>query len=190
MKIVLLLISTVILSIQSIGQVTEGNWLIGGNATFRKNTNFDGVSYVSKTRFLDLNSDAGYFFIDKLGTGLKFQIHLQNEKALEASATSQSSSIFGIGPFLRYYFLPYDNRINLFSEAHLMYTTTILRGATKGSFDHSQYGGSIGAVAFFNSSVGIEMLINYNQYISTHNYNNSTLLFKVGFQIHLEKKDN
>lgn len=189
MKIVLLLITTMFLSIQGIGQLTEGNWLIGGNAAFRKNKSFNGVSYISKVRLLDLNANAGYFFIDKLAAGMKFEVFMRNEKALEAPATSQSATKLGVGPFIRYYFLPYDNRVNLFSEAHFMYTTTILRGSTKGSFDHNQFGGSIGAVAFFNSSVGIEMMVTYDRYNSTPDYNRSQFQYKMGFQIHLEKND-
>lgn len=190
MKIVLLLITTISLSIQGIGQLTEGNWLVGGNASFEKTKNFDGQSYVYKYRSLELNAGTGYFFIDKLAAGMKLEVALNNMKVLEDPFVSESGTQLGLGPFIRYYFLPYDNRINLFSEGHFLYTTTIMRRAgSKESFDHNRFGGSIGAVAFFNSSVGIEMMVTYNRYNSTAVYNRSHFQYKMGFQIHLEKNE-
>lgn len=74
--------------------VNQGAWMVGGSGGFRS-TNFKD-SDVSVTT-IDLSPNLGYFIADDLAIGL----------ALNLSSTSvdgESSTDFGLGPFIRFYF--------------------------------------------------------------------------------------
>ncbi len=51
-------------------QITKGNWLVGGNASFLfTNSNTGGIN--SKVNKIDIAPDIGYFFIDKFAAGVR-----------------------------------------------------------------------------------------------------------------------
>ena len=89
---------------------------------------------------------------------------------------------------VRCYFLKEDKRINVFAQANYIF------GETKSGSNKSQsngYGFKAGPAIFFNSSVGLEITLEYNSSKLIPNgsesstYNN--LQVGLGFQIHLEK---
>jgi hypothetical protein len=160
-------------------QITHGNWLVGGSGEFHKQredlqgSNIRGLS-------ISAAPDIGYFIIDKLGVGVNGDFSYITIKA--RGQYISKSTILGIGPFVRYYFLPSDNRINIFSQAAYEYTTDF----------HSHYQNdlyfSAGPVIFFNSSVGLELAAKYSTLKSTMPIANAkTIFFAIGFQIHLER---
>jgi outer membrane protein W len=176
-SILLLLIAFIFCDIANC-QITKDNWLVGGSGQFRKkHEDLQGSDI--RSLFISAVPDIGYFIIDKLGVGLKINFSYNRIKDKD---NISKATMLGLGPFVRYYFLPSDNRINIFSEAAYEYTT-----AFDGHYQNDFYF-SAGPVMFFNSSVGLELSAKYstmNSMIS--NATAKTVFLTIGFQIHLEK---
>lgn len=169
-------------------QITKGNWLVGGNGSFSESiaTSEDsfGNEIKSKVTSLRLNPNIGYFLIDKLALGIDFSIDYANSQGANNSNWS-----IGVGPFARYYFLKPEKLINIFSEANFAYGTGL--SATNKNRNGTTIGFGAGGVLFFNSSVGLELSLNYSTTTSRSDGNPNTnfdnLFLSLGFQIHLEK---
>lgn len=189
MKAVLLLFVNLNLSFICFSQITRSNWLVGGNFSYSKSDS-KGDYFVRKGRYIDITANAGYFFLDKAASGLRFNALLSKVKSgrPDNSTTSVEQTNIGIGPFLRYYFLPAENRINILSDAGVSFAKTsnnIVNNAEKSWT--SSFG--LGPVVFLNSCVGLEFLLVYNHYSSLKmNSTDNTIQFKIGFQLHLEKE--
>jgi hypothetical protein len=161
----------IIVTTHSYSQVTKGYWLMGGNGnagTFNE-TNTDGNK--RKGTFLNLNPNIGYFFVDNLAVGLSGQI-ITKTNILPA---------YGVGPFVKYYFLKEDKAINVFSE--LSYYSFFYE-----NYKLSTLNIQAGTAFFLNNSVALEVSLNYNNSIDKFDNKESQINLGVGFQIHLEKK--
>jgi hypothetical protein len=178
-KSILLLLIAFIFCDSANCQITKGNWLVGGSGQFDKqHEDLQGLDIRGTS--ISAAPDIGYFIINKLGLGLNFTFSYNRIKVKDNIG---KTTILGLGPFVRYYFLPADDRINIFSEAAYEYTT-VFDGHYKNGFYFST-----GSVIFFNSSVGLELAAKYstlNSMISNATAN--TLFLTIGFQIHLEEK--
>lgn len=172
-------------SITTNAQITKGNWMVGGNGNLSSyETKYinNGSGVINKGVGINISPNLGYFFSNKFVAGLSTNIGYTKPKNYE------SSFGYGVGPFVRYYFLKEEKRVNLFAQTNYIF------GETKSGSNKSQsngYGFKAGPVIFFNSSVGLEMSIDYNSSKLTPNgaesstYNNFQI--GLGFQIHLEK---
>jgi hypothetical protein len=171
---ILLFISTNIVN----AQVEKGYWLTGGSASYDKTTS----SVQDKTdRVINLDVDAGYFFIDKLAAGLR--LGLTNEKAVITTTSKQA--VYGGGPFVRYYFLPNGQRFNFLVDGDVQFRWANLNG-TKLDGHRTIYGIGGGPVLFLNDVVAVELLGHY----SHSSFTNTTevlnnIRISLGLQIHL-----
>jgi hypothetical protein len=189
-KITILVLVTFFLSINSKGQITKGNWLLGGNLAYSKLNSEGNDAINSKSRNIDIMSNIGYFLYDKLAAGIKLNTLSSKQKYPQVNGTYNTivQNRIGIGPFIRYYFLGTDERVNIFSDAGILYS--YLSNRSTSSVEKSlEYSISAGTVIFLNTSVGLEFLLAYN---NTKVFNidakGETFQFKIGFQIHLEKE--
>lgn len=163
-------------------QISKGNWLVGGNASFSlSKTESSTVSNTSRI-FFQVQPNVGYFFINKFAAGIKGLV--QHQKVKFGSSPDTKQAFYAIGPFVRYYFLPMENQVNFFSEGS--YQHNILK---PGNQNTNNYTIDAGTVIYFNTIVGIEFTIGY----SVTKYNESDLTYKIiqaglGFQIHLERE--
>ncbi|TAG29823.1 MAG: hypothetical protein EAZ35_09370 [Sphingobacteriia bacterium] len=179
MKYIQLTAIALVFFIKSQAQITKNNWMLGGNISF-SSTNYKSANYGAGYTLTSLKVDPniGYFFADRFAVGLKSTIS-------RVSGVSYYSlyTIFSAGPFLRYYFLPKENRINILAEGLYQY------GFEEGDqvrIPKHLFAFSTGAVAFFNSSVGIEFLLSYTNYrLTTIAGNNGILQLGLGLQVHL-----
>lgn len=176
MKSIHLFIAFAILSFfSSNAQITKKNWLVGGTGNFyssqlkSENSTQNGIG-------LELRPSVGLFVIDKFAVGLTPLL------AYNKPENGNSITSYGIGPFARYYFLKPENRINILS--HIGYT---YYGNSNANDNSTALDFRTGAVLFFNSSVALELTLNYNinNIQSTTKYNIFSL--GLGFQIHIEK---
>ena len=205
MKTILLITVSIFFILNSQGQITKGNWLVGGNMTFSNTKSISttslGVgSYTSIN--LGISPNIGYFLLDKFALGLKpsfthqkfFGGEVINNGVAVASYGVSNMDWFDIGPFVRYYFLPVEKNINIFSEINYKYGIANLH---PGKGDRNSYSIYVGPVVYFNSSVGIEFSVGYNSSRETlYGLNSSTddvslknkrIEMGIGLQIHLEK---
>ena len=184
MKTFKLLIAIALLSfVNSNAQITKGNWMVGGSGSFYKTEAGDQTSTTEGNGF-NISGNIGYFPINKFAVGLTPSIGYSKTKG-----NSEPGKGYGIGLFTRYYFLNAEKRINLFSHLEYRYTASYSGSTNTGNGNNFII--KAGPVIYFNSSVGREITLNYedsnikSQYGSDSTFNN--LNIGVGFQIHLEK---
>lgn len=114
-------------------QLKKGQFLLGGAGNFSWQKSDQDEPFFKqdyKETQLTLEPKLGYFVIDRLAVGLKIGYsHVKQDQYLFAitplyeTETYSISKVnqFAIGPFLRYYFLPEQKRLNLFAEAGWTY---------------------------------------------------------------------
>jgi hypothetical protein len=198
MKHILLIILFVTsCTLVSYAQLDKGTWISGGSGSFFSYTQeYESNLSNGKTNFtqLNLNGTLGYFAVDKLALGLKSSFRYF--KGDNGTITSPSRIL--IGPNIRYYFLKSDKPFNIVSD--LDYQFGVLKDISSLKLKGKMYSYSAmaGIEAFFNSTVGLELLFGYlNTYEAflnnpqiNNNYSDtrSGLSLNIGFKIHLENK--
>ena len=90
---------------------TKGNFMVGGNASFQTSKGEDAPDD-SRITTVEFNPNIGYFFIDNLAGGLRLSLSSYKEKEDDEGFTSLLAA-----PFVRYYFLPAAQKVNLFADA-------------------------------------------------------------------------
>jgi len=162
-------------------QITMGNWLVNGTASFSKlQSSSTAITQFKQTNF-QISPSLGYFLKDKLAIGLRPSL------TYGSNTVANSNTIISIGPFVRYYILKTHNIINLFTEGRYALGSNTGKGQTT-SLKLNTYSIAAGPVLYFNSSVGLEFIIDYSisKYIEFPG-NNNEMRFGIGFQFHLEK---
>ena len=176
-----LFLATLLFTITTKAQLTKGNWMVGGSGSYNKYDGKDKITGDSGNGYsiITLNPNVGYFIIDKLALGTKLNFYSQiNED------NANSSSKIGIGPFVRYYFLEKENRVNIFAQTSLDYNE--FRRTYSNKTSDLTYSLKAGPVVYFNSSVALEMGLEYSR---TNSFDSiiTSLQASIGFQIHLKK---
>lgn len=174
-----LFIAAILFTITTNAQITKGNWMVGGDASYTNSKVINANDkIIGSGNSIRVFPNIGYFIIDKFALGINGNFNYGKSNG------SPSNIGFGVGPFARYYFLKSEKRINLLTEANYNYYSSKTQGFD--SSNGSSYRLKAGPVIYFNSSVALEMSLNY---ISENFSNNTSKYFIVGFgfQIHLEK---
>ncbi|MFG6685084.1 hypothetical protein ACGK9U_00770 [Mariniflexile sp. HNIBRBA6329] len=172
-----LIVFTTVLTVNA--QITEGNWMVGGDASFY-NSKIKGENEESlgSSNGIRLYPNIGYFFIDQFAGGLNANFNYGKPSG------GLSNVGFGLGPFVRYYFLNPEKRINVFADANYNYYYSKTKGFPVSN--GSNYRFKAGPVIYFNSSVGLELTLDYSS-TKFDTYTSNDFRFALGLQIHLEK---
>lgn len=179
-KISVLAIFFTFFTFVSKSQISKGNWLVGGSANLSSTKYKPDIGSDEKITEINLNSDIGYFIANKFNIGLK--PGLTYRKAIFEN-TRLSETLFRIGPFVRYYFLPNDKIVNVVIEGAYQY------GISSNSANESKFSIFSGPVVYFNTAVGLEFLLGYSASdYSTGGGKSNSLQASIGFQFHLEKE--
>jgi len=179
MKKIFLIISILFFSISMKSQITKGYWMLGGDANFHYGkTIVEGIGSSDSQSFI-IRPQLGYFIKDKVALGLISEFYFSNE--------GNSKSAY-LNPFVRYYFLDTEKKLNIFSEASFAYQVTVYKNSDDKPISKG-YSFKSGLVYFVNDVVGLEFSVKYTK----GKFNNSNDIvhgIKAGFglQIHLEKK--
>jgi hypothetical protein len=180
-KIIMILVVCILLSLTAHSQITKGNWMVGGDASFSLDyTRYEYNEIAPSHGFRGLISPGvGYFLTDKLAMGLKADF---NVNRFHNGSPVETYLALSTGPFLRYYFLPAENIINIFGG--VAYEHSFRLPYTPPANTYSVFAGP---TFFFNSSVAAELLTGLD-YIKQQG-SETTLSFKVniGVQIYLKK---
>lgn len=188
-KIILLLSISSFLQSEAKSQITKGNWMVGGNASFVFNNAYSG-STNTRTTTLNLAPDIGYFFIDKLAGGIKASFYNNHIQFGAPNDNYSTFTIYSIGPSVRYYLLPEDNMYNILGEISYLFSNQKIRTNIPpvSNTNLNNFSISAGPVIYFNSSVGLEFLLNYvsggNSFSSKRS---NSFGAGIGLQIHLER---
>jgi len=200
-KNILIVISCMLVQF-SYSQISEGNWLVGGSGSFSAySTNQTFVSPASTQNIkgfrIQFSPALGYFVKDKFAVGLKPTLYYERGRGGDAfapdgtilgSGGELTSFSFAAGTFARYYWLDLENPVNLLVETSYQHSIASISNP-KHSFNSVILG--VGPVIYFNSSVGVEFLVNYNALTrttrNTYKEVSRTIQLAIGLQIHLEK---
>jgi hypothetical protein len=215
MKQIYLLLAVVFFCSSAHAQLNKGQWIVGGNAAFSYLKDFGDNnlgSSTTKTTTVHATAGAGYFIIDKLCAGIRpvvaatvTTLHSYSHVVTSVSNEKSTSTAFGISPFIRYYFLPKTQKVNLLADVSYTYSSLKTQTNTSGTtvdpnsglpqyYSGVLYGKSTfqaltfagGVALFLNPKVSVELLTGYS---STKYINSTKNLLSViaGFQIHLVK---
>lgn len=161
-------------------QTYKGQVMVGGNASF-SSSKYEDADDDSRYTEVQLNPNIGYFFIDNLAGGLRLQL-----VSAKVKGEDEGESLFSASPFLRYYFLPATQKVNIFADAS--YGMGSAGGDEKESFN--QFAFSAGPAIFLTPNTALEFGIGYRSLggdaFGDNRYNSIGL--NVGFQIHLGGK--
>jgi hypothetical protein len=163
-------------------QINQGQWMVGGDANFSTNKTEDADDDTRVTDF-SINPNVGYFFIDNLAGGLRLSFSSSKTKADDEAFTT-----FAAAPFVRYYFLPAAQKVNIFAEASYGFGSTdvSLTNDDKESFNFWSL--RAGPAIFLNEHAALEFGVFYNSTggdLYGGELRDNTIGLNIGFQIHL-----
>jgi hypothetical protein len=190
MKTIKLILSITLLSfLTSNAQITKGNWMVGGDASYSKKESYANNfnSSKRKTSELDIKANVGYFFIDNFQAGIRLSYLNYNLKNDDSGSSNKHWLKYGI--YSRYYFLKTEKLVNIYLDGGYFFGNRIYYN---GDFKDNLNGYSLsaGPTIFLNSSVAMEMGINYSstKLKGVNDFTENDLQFTIGFQIFLEKQ--
>jgi hypothetical protein len=162
-------------------QVDQGQWLVGGNAQF----NFGKIGDTKYTT-ISVAPDAGYFVINQLAVGLRPELSYSKSKYKVGNVSNESSTTdFTVAPFVRYYFMPSGEKVNIFGDASYGFGSSKEKGEESVSSNYYQI--AAGPAIFLTPNTALELAVYYRSYggdaFPDDRFNNFGL--NVGFQIHL-----
>ena len=176
-------------------QLDQGTWLVGGSGSlysYSEEYTSPSTSFNAKYSNISIDASIGYFIINKFNMGLRPTFSSFKGEVNNGGKTN--SYQIAAGPYCRYYFLKLEKPFNVLTDISYLIGINRYLGALheKGKFNTLSIKGGI--EAFFNSSVGLEILLGYSQNITTiddspgaFKSNKSGFRASIGFQIHLQK---
>jgi hypothetical protein len=196
MKSTLTILSFLFLSFSAKSQLTKGNWLVGGNGSlysYNESYTAPNVTFTGKYASIDLSASVGYFFLDKLSAGLR--PYLSTFKGESSGGATPNDFKFAVGPFVRYYFLKEEHQFNILTDVSYQIGVNQGKGGDNPKGKFNVLSAMVGTELFFNSSVGLELLLGYRNQIATfdnspsaYTSNRKGFQTSIGFQFHFEKK--
>ena len=170
MKKSLLLTLSMLCSFIVFSQTEKGDWLVGGTLELNTAENNTTVTF---------SPNAGYFFMNNFAGGA--QLNFSYTELGQVKAT-----IFGIGPFVRYYFL--QNKVRPFVAGDWSFESRKLKtnlGESTETGSSFFLGG--GCAFFINENVALEGLMGYKRTKVENNDGQGGFNFKFGFQVYINR---
>ncbi len=176
MKKIILIAMFGIITTSAFSQINKGQLLVGGSANFSSSKQNDVPD--SKLTTFHFSPDVGYFFIPNLAGGLRASFSSSKYEDEDEAFTSTS-----VAPFVRYYFLPAEQKVNVFADAS--YGIGSVGQGDNESFNY--FGVMAGPAVFLNEHTALEFAIQYQSWGGdAYNDNRENSFgFNVGFQIHI-----
>ena len=172
-------------------QLEQGTWLVGGSGSYYNFTALNsGTNYSTDSKYtqISLSPYLGIFILNKFAIGL-----LPTFSSIKGRVTSIGGGYtnvqeYLVGPFARYYILNAANPFNIVTA--LSYQYGVFGGVATGKL--TTFSALAGPVIYFNSVVGLELLMgySYSKKMQTDVGTNSItkgLQISIGLQIHLKK---
>jgi hypothetical protein len=166
-------------------QVDQGQIMVGGSAQFDHQSQGD-----NKVTAIGIAPDLGYFVINQLAVGLRPEFMYAKSKTKTSPTTTITSSgtSFTIAPFVRYYFMPSGDKINVFGDASYGFGSSKVKGASSVSGNYYQI--KAGPAIFLTPNTALEFAAYYRSnggdaYEDAAGDRENHFGLSVGFQIHL-----
>jgi hypothetical protein len=183
MKKVLIAAFLLVSSNAIFAQVNQGQWLAGGSAGFNHSSQGD-----TKQTTITVSPDLGYFVINQLAVGLRPEFGYTKTKT-KVGSVSQSGSVtaFWIAPFVRYYFMPSGEKVNVFADGSYGFGSSKVKGGSSVSGNYYQI--KAGPAIFLTPSAALEFALYYRSYggdaYEANGDRDNNFGLSIGFQIHL-----
>jgi hypothetical protein len=179
----LLFAFSMIVSVSTVSaQINKGQWLVGGDASFSSSKQQDDDDDNRETN-IQISPNAGYFFMNNLAGGLRFSFSNSKVKGEE-----EGFSTVSLAPFIRYYFLPAAQKVNIFADASYGFGSAGEDDKTGFNF----YSIKAGPAVFLTPNTALEFTVGYSSAGGElyEDFNGDVKRFNsiglnVGFQIHL-----
>jgi hypothetical protein len=189
----ILLSTLVILSLyfSANAQLEKGSWMVGGSLGVSSTTTPEYQGNYTTTQ-VSISPRAGYFFIDRLTAGLSINSSFSHSHygGSSANPNTYNDNAYGVGPFVRYYFLPTQKPANILLELSDQYSWLSYSGLPNTERENS-YGFAAGPAFFLSPSVALECTLGYT-WNKTINYNpqQNSHVFRtaIGLQVYLGGK--
>lgn len=167
-------------------QITKGNWMFGGNASFSNKEIFNNNFKNDKlnTSEFDIKANSGYFFIDNLQAGVSIRY---TDYKIRNSGSNRYQLMYGV--YSRYFFLKPEKLVNVFLDGGYFLGNSVFEsGEIRDNING--YSISAGPTIFFTNSVGMELAVNYysTKFKGANDGTENNLQISLGFQIFLEKR--
>ena len=192
MKYLILLLSGITLSFSAFSQLEKRTWLLGGSGnlySYHEKVDATLTNYTTKFTNIDLSASVGYFFANKLVGGLRPDLLYEKGSSSGGGHTNQLR--VAVGPFIRYYFLNEEKQFNLLADVtYQLGVNKLLTGSGQGKIN--VLSAMTGVEVFFNSSVGLELLVGYANRVITidgdagYSSHRKGFQTSIGFHFHLE----
>jgi hypothetical protein len=152
-------------------QLYKGQWMAGGNVSV---TTYNNYFFKYNSLSATAVPNIGYFFVDKLAGGLDFYVNWGETKF------SYNFTTYGFSPFLRYYFLPAENKVNIFANTSFGWQIANL------GHGFTQWTLSAGPSVFISSNFAVELALQYAAYSGglDTDYHPRNFAINIGFQFH------
>jgi hypothetical protein len=172
MKKILFVAFFVIVSQVTFSQISKNQWLAGGSVDFHTSK-----QDIRKTEF-NFGPNAGYFFANKFAGGLRLDLNSQKVKGEDDVAV-----YLLFATFLRYYFLPVDNKVNILGDISYGFGST--GESDKKSLN--EFSIQAGPSVFVTKNIGLEFALFYKSTggDALGDKRSNRFGLNVGFQVHL-----
>ena len=172
-------------------QLTKSSWMIGGSLGFSSQTTPNPIGNYNYT-LISIAPKAGYFLIDRLAAGLTLNTSFSTSHYDNTAINPNTyhDNVYGVGPFVRYYFLPAQKMANILLEVSDQYNWI---SVTQEANSHlNSYGFAAGPAFFLNPSVALECTLGYtwnkgggsvNAQLDSHAFKTA-----IGLQVYLAGK--
>lgn len=173
--------SAMIASAQS--NIHQGNWMVGGDASLKYYKNGD-----YRNTLVSVAPNVGYFFIDNFAGGLRLDLSSNTEKYSGTTTDKSTSFNYEVAPFVRYYFLPSTQKVNIFADGQFGFgeLKTKINNNAQVKNNFNEFTIAAGPAFFLTPSTALEMTLGWNSIKYKGNDDRQgTLALSVGFQIHL-----
>lgn len=169
-------------------QTYKNQWLVGGSGSFTRQTSTHTYSDRYKYTFINVSPDAGYFVITNLAVGARLGLDYTSGHNTfnDAPDNKYRSTTYSAAPFVRYYFLKANHRINILADAtYKWYWYTSKNMYASGKSKNKGYAFAAGAAWFISPHAALELTAGYGH---TDDFNSNTdFSLNIGFHQHLGK---
>jgi len=164
-----ILLAVIIITVNA--QTQKQDWIVGGRIDLNTGENSTHIGF---------SPSAGIFVIDNFAIGANFLIDYN--KSGDVKATD-----FGVGPFLRYYFL--KGMVKPILHTSVNYLSSKYKSP---AFSTTNNGSNIlaagGVALFINENVSVEILAGYSHTKYKDFDGSGGFSLGIGFQVYLSKK--
>ena len=159
--------------------INKGDWMVGGNASFDSEKDGD-----YKTTTISLSPNVGYFFINNFAGGLRAGV---SSSTFKFGSTKETESAFLLSPFVRYYFLPSTQKVNIFADGSFGFGQAKYEVAgIETEYNFTQFAISAGPAIFLTPATALEISLGYNSSkLEDAEDRSNSFGVNIGFQIHL-----